>query len=153
MLEVFAPFVTDAQARLAAEAAEIAAGYEDLPFAPESAHVLLCGSLLSRILTSVGRVLTLELHVARMQGVLEGETPADRFGSFVGRLRQPEHLEALLRDYPVLARMLVRQADQWVETSAELLRRLRDDRGAAAREAERGRAARPRGAGEQFRGG
>ncbi len=128
MLEVFAPFVTDAQARLAAAVAQMVGAPDETPFARETAPLLLLGSLLSRVLTTVSRVLTLELHVARMQGLLQGETAEERFRAFVARLRQPEHLEALLRDYPVLARTLVRQADQWVETGAELLRRLHDDR-------------------------
>jgi type 2 lantibiotic biosynthesis protein LanM len=133
MLEVFTPFVTDARARLSALAAEIADGRET-PFAPDTAPLLLLGSLLTRILTVVGRVLTLELHIARMQGELEGETPEARFGSFVARLRRPEHLQTLLREYPVLARTLVCQADQWVETGAELLRRLADDQELLRRE-------------------
>ncbi len=134
MLEIFSPFITDGLARLSNLAASIANGCDHPPFTSGSVHLLLCGSLLNRILTAVSRVLTLELHIARIQGVLAGETPEERFASFVERFRQPEHLNNMLREYPVLARMLMCQTDQWVETSAELLRRLTEDQAALSRE-------------------
>lgn len=128
MLEVFAPFVADPLARFAAAAAAIGGPDDAPPFARDTAPFLLLGALLTRVLTAVSRVLTLELHVARMQGVLAGETAEARFVAFVERFRTPEHRDALLREYPVLARALVRIGDQWVETGTELLRRLHEDR-------------------------
>src|SRR5262249_55073682 len=69
----------------------------------------------------------LELHVARLQGELEGETAADRFRSFVERLREPEVALSLLEEYPVLARALAVAVDHWVEVNREFLERLAAD--------------------------
>jgi type 2 lantibiotic biosynthesis protein LanM len=72
----------------------------------------------------VSRTLVLELHVARLQELLQGETPEERFQSFVQRLRQPEVALALLQEYPVLARQVVRCIENWLQFSLEFLRHL-----------------------------
>lgn len=56
--------------------------------------------------------MVLELQLARQQGQLSGETPEERFRSFVGGLRTPEVALALLGQYPVLARALVETVDR-----------------------------------------
>ncbi len=71
--------------------------------------------------------LVLELNVARLQGLLEGETHEQRFNSFVTRLRQPDIALALLREYPTLARQVVICLDHWVTFSHEFLRHLAED--------------------------
>ena len=43
----------------------------------------------------LSRTLVLELNVARLEGVLEGDTAEERFSSFVRRLRQPQAALAL----------------------------------------------------------
>lgn len=55
----------------------------------------------------VNRTLVLELHVARLQDLLPGDTPAERFQSFLQHLRRPEAARALFHEYPVLARQLI----------------------------------------------
>lgn len=75
----------------------------------------------------LGRTLVLELHVARLQGLLEGETPEERFQSFSSRLRQRDVALSILQEYPVLARQLIISIDAWVDTSLELLHRLSRD--------------------------
>lgn len=72
----------------------------------------------------LGRTLVLELQVARLEERLEGETPEERFRSFIASLRRPEVALDLLRTYPVLARLVVEQVARWEATSLELLRRL-----------------------------
>ncbi|HJX29451.1 MAG TPA: type 2 lanthipeptide synthetase LanM, partial [Thermoanaerobaculia bacterium] len=72
----------------------------------------------------LGRTLVLELQVARLEERLEGATPEERFRSFIDSLRRPEIALELLRNYPVLARLVVEQVARWESASLELLRRL-----------------------------
>src|SRR5207247_6913606 len=88
---------------------------------------MLLGNLMEPLVQMVSRTLVLEMHVARLQGELEGDTADARFRSFVERLRDPEAAVALLEEYPVLARQLAIAVDQWVETNLELLQRLGAD--------------------------
>ncbi len=73
------------------------------------------------------RTLVLELHIAREQQQLSGEGADERFRSFAARLEDPAVRLALLREYPVLARLLVRLCRQWGEVSAEFLSRVGRD--------------------------
>src|SRR4029450_1514115 len=75
----------------------------------------------------IARTMALELHVARLQDLLEGVTAEERFRSFVRRLRCPEVALDLFREYPVLARQVVLGVDRWVETSLEFLGHLCTD--------------------------
>ena len=61
------------------------------------------------------------------QGLLDGDTPAERFRHFTERLRQPAHALALWQEYPVLARQVVTCIRQWVAHSLEVLERLGAD--------------------------
>ena len=71
--------------------------------------------------------MALELNVARLQGLLEGDTPEARFRSFSGRLRRRDIALALLQEYPVLARQLTICIDRWVAFSLEFLDHLCGD--------------------------
>ncbi|MET8157691.1 type 2 lanthipeptide synthetase LanM family protein [Sphaerisporangium sp. NPDC005289] len=79
------------------------------------------------------RVLVYELNARRAGGRLPGGTPAERFAGFVRQVGTGDGLAALLKDYPVLARLLDQAADQAVETGLELLTRYTGD-GAHLRE-------------------
>jgi type 2 lantibiotic biosynthesis protein LanM len=68
----------------------------------------------------------LEFNVARVQELLQGETAAQRFESFI-RLTQPAHCIALLQEYPVLARLVVESLDRWGTVSGEFAQRLCGD--------------------------
>jgi type 2 lantibiotic biosynthesis protein LanM len=85
---------------------------------------LLGASLLERLLAMLSRTLVTELHVARLRDQLSGDTSEARFQSFIERLRDPACALGLLREYPVLARLLAMTVELWVETSVELLSRL-----------------------------
>jgi type 2 lantibiotic biosynthesis protein LanM len=95
-----------------------------LPFDPETIPLMLCAQLPNLLLPQMSRVLTLELHVARLQGRLVGQTPQARFQCFVEQLCQPEQLIALLEEYPVLVRTVMTTLAHWVDTSVEVLQRL-----------------------------
>ena len=92
---------------------------------------LVEGTLLTRLAERLpriaGRTMILELNVARVQGELNGDTPEQRFESFVQRLSQPEHAHALVQEYPVLARLVESEVTQGVEVVAEFFTRLAND--------------------------
>ena len=98
-----------------------------LPFAPENVVALLWENVPQRLLLMVSRTLVLELHVARLQGLLQGENAQDRFRHFCKRLRQPEIRLAILEEYPVLVRQLVVTIAHWANFSLEFLNHLASD--------------------------
>src|SRR5262249_52946951 len=63
-------------------------------------------------------------NVARIQGELDGETPAERFQQFVQRLSTPEGMLPLLAEYCVLARHMVETIQRFEAVSLEFLGRL-----------------------------
>ena len=75
----------------------------------------------------------LEINVARLQGVLRGNTPEECFQSFVQRVAQRDIALGLLHEYPVLARLLSNCLVTWVNSSLEFLSRLTADWGAIRR--------------------
>ncbi|MER6362321.1 type 2 lanthipeptide synthetase LanM family protein [Kitasatospora sp. NPDC001527] len=84
--------------------------------------------LTERLARIAARTLVLELHTARATGRLAGGTPQERFRSFLALTARREGLAALLRDYPVLARLLARACLDAADAHAELLDRFAADR-------------------------
>lgn len=123
-LELAQPLIDHACDRLRAGIAALAAQWPTLPFDPETIEDVLLANLPDPLLMRLSRTLVLELNVARLQGLLAGDTPQARFESFVERLADPEVALALLADYPVLARQLTICLDLWSEVSLEFLGRL-----------------------------
>lgn len=101
--------------------------YRDAPFDPISAESILLATLPARIASSLGRTLVLEMHIARLEGRLEGETPEIRFQSFIQMISQTDGALEILRRYPVLARQLVCTIENWTAFSIELIERLCKD--------------------------
>src|SRR5205807_3725328 len=98
--------------------------YASLPFDAQTIISLLFAHLPMLILPKLNNTIVLELNVARVQGRLQGETPEERFQSFLQQLAQPENMLSLLEEYAVLARQLVETLDRWVKCELELLERL-----------------------------
>src|SRR5439155_25835159 len=73
------------------------------------------------------RTMALELNVARLQGVLTGRTPEERFQNFLRLIRRHDVAVALLREYPVMARQLVLAVNNWLNVTLEFLDRLCSD--------------------------
>lgn len=96
----------------------------DLPFDPETGEDILFANLPRRLMQMLSRTMALELNVARLQGILEGDTPEARFHNFVQRLRRRDTALAILQEYPVLARQLVTCIDHWAAFSLEFLQHL-----------------------------
>ncbi|MFJ4667519.1 type 2 lanthipeptide synthetase LanM family protein [Kitasatospora purpeofusca] len=84
--------------------------------------------LTERLARIAARTLVLELSTARTAGRLAGGTPQERFRSFLALTARREGLAALLRDYPVLARLLARACLDAADAHAELLDRFAADR-------------------------
>jgi type 2 lantibiotic biosynthesis protein LanM len=85
-------------------------------------------ALADRLLEVCGRTLILELNVARIHGRLQGEDAEARYDWYDNELlRDPEYLEQLFTEYPVLGRSLVECGRAWQVYAMELLQRLARD--------------------------
>ncbi|PWW42198.1 type 2 lanthipeptide synthetase LanM family protein [Paenibacillus pabuli] len=75
------------------------------------------------------RTFVLELHVAKQMGELYGDTPEERFRSFVERkLWDTAQIEFLYNEYPILARMLMIRTIFIVNATLEAMERFTADR-------------------------
>ncbi|HET9228977.1 MAG TPA: type 2 lanthipeptide synthetase LanM, partial [Thermoanaerobaculia bacterium] len=113
ILELFRPLISDSHARVGERLRQIP-GIE--------------ATLLKRLRGLAERALALELHASRLEGRLQGDTPEERFASFVSSLKEPRTALEILRRYPVMARDACRHAEQWVEANLEMMERFAADR-------------------------
>ncbi|HEV7784219.1 MAG TPA: DUF4135 domain-containing protein, partial [Thermoanaerobaculia bacterium] len=127
-LEIVRPSIDSARLRLKEDLETLAgAAKSPLPFTVDSALHLASETLPYRLLPILSRTLVLELHVARLQGLLTGESPEERFAAFVERLRDPEAADAILREYPVLARQVLLDLELFREATVEVFSHLAAD--------------------------
>lgn len=126
-LLVLKPLLRRGCVRLQAGIQKLIQKYGDLPFDPQTLLPLLFRRVSVLTMPKMVKTLVLELHVARLQGRLQGETPQDRFRSFLDSLMQGENILALFEEYPVLARSLVETIQRWVARELEFLERLCTD--------------------------
>jgi len=126
-LEVIEPLIHQGRECLHRGVQEQIQTRSELPFDPHTVEDLLFANLPERLSGMLSRTLVLELNVARLEGVLCGDTPEERFQSFSDRLRQPEIALALLQEYPILARQLLTRINHWVAFSLEFLEHLITD--------------------------
>jgi type 2 lantibiotic biosynthesis protein LanM len=126
-LEIISPVVERRQAQLQEKLSSMIGDRTDLPFTIAALQPHLRAQLFMQLLRIINRTMVLELNVARMQGNLTGETPEDRFVSFLERIRVPEHRLALLEEYPVLARMIITCLNNWVTFNVEFIEHLVKD--------------------------
>ena len=101
-----------------------AAAAQGLDLDPRGTVGCLLPGLLVRLRQSLARTLVLELQAARLEELLAGDTPEERFQSFIASLRRPQTALDLLSRYPVLARHVVDRIAQWVDVCREMLDRL-----------------------------
>jgi type 2 lantibiotic biosynthesis protein LanM len=123
ILEVIRPLLERAVARLRRGVSALASSSPAPPFDPATVEEMLFAPLPPRLFDMLLRTLVLELHVARLRARLQGQTPEERFGSFIDRLRRPETALELFNEYPVLARQVVICLDNWLAASLEFLER------------------------------
>ncbi|MBV9038308.1 MAG: type 2 lantipeptide synthetase LanM family protein, partial [Acidobacteriaceae bacterium] len=126
-LDVIAPLIMSALECIEQGVAAVAEEHPGAPFDRGTVKEILLASLPEQLLAMLTPTMVLELHVARLQEFLEGNTAEERFHSFLKRLRQAEIAFALLQEYPVLARQLVVRIDHWVNFSLEFLHHLAAD--------------------------
>ena len=126
-LNLVRPLLDRAYSRLLTGLRVITTRYPGAPFEAETVGPLLAMNLPPSLLLLMNRTLVVELQITRQQGRLAGETPEERFRSFVESLCEPETALAILRQYPILARGLVETVERWVAVSLEILERLAAD--------------------------
>ncbi|MER7466516.1 type 2 lanthipeptide synthetase LanM family protein [Streptomyces sp. NPDC097981] len=81
-----------------------------------------------RLIRQSARTLVRELHRARTEGLLAGETPRERFAAFLALLAARQGLAELFTRYPVLARMLGQSCGHAASATVELFDRFAADR-------------------------
>jgi type 2 lantibiotic biosynthesis protein LanM len=121
------PFVTAGMARLYSAAKAIVIKHPSAPFDPQHATRLFEPLLWSHLAGRAMKVVILELNVARIRGTLVGDTPEERCAHFASQLRDSATRDALIAEYPVLARSLVTAAEYWANAADEFLRHLAMD--------------------------
>ena len=126
-IEIIRPVLQRTNARLHDKLSSMIGDRNDLPFSVEALQPHFRSQLFMHVLRMINRTMVLELNVARMQGDLSGETPEERFGSFLERIKVPEHRIALFEEYPVLARQIITCLDHWVNVNVEFVGHLIED--------------------------
>ncbi|MCU1245123.1 MAG: lantibiotic modification protein [Acidobacteria bacterium] len=120
------PLIEHFWSSLDAEARQIVVTHPDAPFSPEIARTLTL-HLPDHFAPMLNRTLLVELHVAKLEERLEGDTPEARFESFREALRDKRYALEILERFPVLTRQIVQRLEQWRNGGAELLHRLAAD--------------------------
>ncbi len=123
-LNLVVPLMNEARSRLESTVADLKRGYPHAPIDGARTVNALFVNLPRQLLALIEKTMVLELNVARLEGVLAGATPAERFTNFIQRLRRADIASELLSQYPVLARRVVCCIDHWVNFSSEFLQRL-----------------------------
>ncbi|MBD2340311.1 type 2 lantipeptide synthetase LanM [Calothrix sp. FACHB-156] len=118
------PLICQALNHLDAGIQNLSQQYSELPFEQETVTDILLTNLIIQLRQILNRTLVLELNVARLQGLLTGDTPQERFRSFGERLRQRDVALAILQEYPVLARQITICINHWLTFSLEFLQHL-----------------------------
>lgn len=106
------------------EAAQRHASAADTPFDPQTVAEVLTSRLQAQLGTMAERTLVLEMHVARLRGLIEGDDGRTRFSSYLRRLAEPGTMMAIFEEYPVLARVLATHTQQSIAAAQQLIERL-----------------------------
>jgi type 2 lantibiotic biosynthesis protein LanM len=123
-LYLIEPLICQGLHRLSEGIESLSQQHSELPFEPKTVTEMLLTNLTIQLRQILNRTLVLELNVARLQGLLTGDTPQERFRSFVEHLRQRDVALYILQEYPVLARQTTICINHWLTFSLELLQRL-----------------------------
>ncbi|MBE9166111.1 type 2 lantipeptide synthetase LanM family protein [Pleurocapsales cyanobacterium LEGE 06147] len=124
LLYLIEPLICQGLNRLSEGIENLSQQHSELPFEPKTFTEMLLTNLSVQLYDILARTLVLELNVARLQGLLTGDTPQERFCSFVERLRQREVSLSILQEYPVLARQTTICINHWLTFSLEFLQHL-----------------------------
>ena len=109
----------------------VRAGADDLlrrgthsPFDSELLPRAFLTNIVPVLLFQTSKPLVLDMHIERLRGGLQGETPQARFDHFLQKLDRKGGIESFLLRYPVLARELVSTVEQWSDFFCEFLAHL-----------------------------
>ena len=127
LLVIAGPLIARARCRLRDAVRALLQRHPAAPISPDTADDLLTTALAMRLTPIVMRTMSLELNVARLQDRLQGDSPEQRFRSFLAQLAEPRAALSLLEEYPVLARQMHAATGQCVSVTIELLSRLVSD--------------------------
>src|SRR5262249_53956196 len=122
-LELIRPLIARALHKFRNGAQPLSQSQASLGSTPEGVERLCVSLLPGRLLAVLARTMALELNVARVQGLLLGDTGEERFASFISRIRQPQVRLEFFLEYPVLVRMLANILETWAASSVEFLQR------------------------------
>lgn len=114
------PIVQNILSQLRQHLSGLGIRYSAVPFENQVLEAQLRAGLNLALLRILIRTAVLELNVARVRGLLAGETPDQRFISYLRHLRRPGARTAFFHEYPVLARALWTCAENWLRFSREL---------------------------------
>lgn len=115
------PLIERARRRVSQGIGRLCRTHRARPFDPDTVLTLLLTSLPTQLIARLSRTMVLELNVARLEGFLTGDTPEDRYRSFVTRLQSRDAALAILSEYPVLARQVVTYLERWACFATEFL--------------------------------
>lgn len=122
------PLLADATERLQKKLLEIEKKALDrVPFEPKSVAMALQAHLERLLAWRIQRTCILELNVARLEGRLQGESPEERFVSFVKLLSQPAYRTKFFDEYPVLLSQVVQCVEQWLGANVQFVDRFVND--------------------------
>jgi type 2 lantibiotic biosynthesis protein LanM len=121
------PAIQKAKALVQQGAEALGRSHAYLPFDLGTIADTLSAPLAPQLLMILSRTLILELNIARLEGRLTGNTPEERFESFIERLQDSNDAARVLSEYPVLTDQLNNRLEKWASFSLEFLRDLCDD--------------------------
>ncbi|MEO0129153.1 MAG: type 2 lanthipeptide synthetase LanM family protein [candidate division WOR-3 bacterium] len=126
-LNIIKPLLNRLYYDLNTEIRSIANKYSAVPFDVNNVGNILLSNLLDSLLLIMTRTMVLEVNIARLQGLLKGNKPEERFDNFIDRLTKQDVAIAILKKYPVLMRQITIMISNWVRCSIEFLKHLCDD--------------------------
>lgn len=94
LLNIFKPLIAESKNTLLQEILQLADMHCTPPFDPTTVFNLLLANLAPRLQDATIRALVLEMHIARMEQRLSGNTAEERFANFLQQLCQPEQLRS-----------------------------------------------------------
>jgi len=120
-LALIRPLLQVGRAKVRNQLTELCKEYPRRPFDSQVAEAALFQNLPDQLLAMMIRTLTLELHVARLQGRLTGSSAQQRLESFLASLGDPVSGLAIATEYPVLMRQLSACVERWIAASMRFM--------------------------------
>ncbi len=127
LLAALAPLIEEKCRDFEIQAEELLQRFPEIPVRRGQFLALARPALIQRLGRLAGKVMVLELHVARHKGLLHGDTAEQRFSHFIQLLADEKNALKILREYPVLVRLAVVTLTNWSNAYLELFERLGSD--------------------------